>query len=95
GAVAGMLAAPTVFLDPNLMAALLIYAFAAAVLGGIDSPIGAVVGGLVLGVGLNLLGTYVDFVGADLRLPVALLVILVVLLVKPTGIFGKSEVRRV
>ena len=95
GAVAGMLAAPTVFLDPNLMAALLIYAFAAAVLGGIDSPVGAVVGGLTLGVGLNLIGTYVDFVGADLRLPVALLVILVVLLVKPTGIFGKAEVRRV
>jgi len=95
GAVAGMLAAPSVFLDPNLMAALLIYAFAAAVLGGIDSPVGAVVGGLTLGVGLNLIGTYVDFVGADLRLPVALLVILVVLLVKPTGIFGKAEVRRV
>jgi branched-chain amino acid transport system permease protein len=95
GAVAGMLAAPSVFLDPNLMAALLIYAFAAAVLGGIDSPVGAVVGGLTLGVGLNLVGTYVDFVGADLRLPVALLVILVVLLVKPTGIFGKAEVRRV
>ncbi len=64
-------------------------------LGGIDSPVGAVVGGLMLGVGLNLIGTYVDFVGADLRLPVALLVILVVLLVKPTGIFGKTEVRRV
>ena len=95
GAVAGMLAAPSVFLDPNLMAALLIYAFAAAVLGGIDSPVGAVVGGLTLGVGLNLIGTYVDFVGADLRLPVALLVILVVLLVKPTGIFGRAEVRRV
>ena len=95
GAVAGMLAAPSVFLDPNLMAALLIYAFAAAVLGRIDSPVGAVVGGLTLGVGLNLIGTYVDFVGADLRLPVALLVILVVLLVKPTGIFGKAEVRRV
>ena len=95
GAVAGMLAAPSLFLDPNLMAALLIYAFASAVLGGIDSPIGAVVGGLILGVGLNLIGTYVDFVGADLRLPVALAVILIVLLVKPSGIFGRSEVRRV
>ena len=95
GAIAGMLAAPSVFLDPSLMAAILIYAFAAAVLGGIDSPVGAVVGGLTLGVGLNLIGTYVDFVGADLRLPVALLVILVVLLVKPTGIFGRREVRRV
>jgi len=95
GAIAGMLAAPSVFLDPNLMAAILIYAFAAAVLGGIDSPLGAVVGGLSLGVGLNLVGAYVDFVGADLRLPVALLVILVVLLVKPSGIFGKREMKKV
>ena len=96
GAVAGMLdrAQPS-FLDPNLMQAILIYAFAAAVLGGIDSPVGAVVGGLLLGVGLNLIGAYVDFVGADLRLPAALLVILVVLLVKPSGLFGKREVKRV
>ncbi len=95
GAVAGMLTAPSVFLDPTMMQAVLIYAFAAAVLGGIDSPIGAVVGGLMLGVGLNLISTYVDFVGADLQLPAALLVILVVLLVKPTGIFGKPHVRKV
>jgi branched-chain amino acid transport system permease protein len=95
GAISGLLAAPSLFLDPNLMAALLIYALAAAVLGGIDSPVGAVVGGLTLGVGLNLLGTYVDFVGADLQLPAALFVILVVLLVKPSGIFGRAEVRRV
>jgi branched-chain amino acid transport system permease protein len=95
GAIAGMLAAPSVFLDPSMMQPILIYAFAAAVLGGIDSPIGAVVGGLTLGVGLNLLGTYVDFVGADLRLPAALLVILVVLLVRPTGLFGRPEVKRV
>jgi branched-chain amino acid transport system permease protein len=95
GAVAGMLAAPTLFLDPNLMQAVLIYAFAAAVLGGIDSPFGAVAGGLLLGVGLNLIGAYVDFVGADLRLPVALLIILVVLLVRPAGLFGKPVTRRV
>src|SRR5829696_4228389 len=95
GAVAGMLTAPTVFLDPNMMQAVLIYAFAAAVLGGIDSPFGAVAGGLMLGVGLNLIGTYIDFVGAGLRLPVALLVILVVLLVKPSGLFGKPITRRV
>ena len=95
GAVSGMLAAPSVFLDPSMMQAILIYAFAAAVLGGIDSPAGAVVGGLLLGVGLNLLGTYVDFVGADLRLPMALLIILVVLLVKPTGLFGRAVVKRV
>jgi branched-chain amino acid transport system permease protein len=95
GAIAGMLTAPSVFLDPNMMQAVLIYAFAAAVLGGIDSPIGAVVGGLLLGVGLNLIGTYVDFVGADLRLPAALLVILVVLVIRPTGLFGKRLVARV
>ena len=95
GAVSGMLAAPTLFLDPNMMQATLIYAFAAAVLGGIDSPFGAVAGGLLLGVGLNLIGNYVDFVGADLRLPVALLIILVVLLVRPAGLFGVPVTRRV
>jgi len=95
GAVAGMLTAPTIFLDPNMMQAILIYSFAAAVLGGIDSPFGAVAGGMILGVGLNLIGAYVDFVGADLRLPVALLIILVVLLVRPAGLFGKPVTRRV
>ena len=95
GAVAGMLTAPTVFLDPNMMQAVLIYAFAAAVLGGIDSPFGAVVGGLMLGVGLNLIGTYVDFVGAGLRLPVALLIILVVLLVKPAALRQADHEARV
>ena len=80
---------------PTLMQGVLIYAFAAAVLGGIDSPFGAVVGGLLIGVGLNLIETYVDFVGADLKLPAALLIILVVLLVRPAGIFGKPVVRRV
>ncbi len=95
GAVAGILTAPTTTLDPTMMQAILIYAFAAAVLGGIDSPLGAVVGGLLLGVGLNLIGNYVDFVGADLRLPVALLIILVVLLVRPAGLFGKQVLGRV
>jgi branched-chain amino acid transport system permease protein len=100
GAVAGILTAPTVGLDPNMMAAVLIYAFAAAVLGGIDSPLGAVVGGLVLGVLLNML-SYLsqyeafDWFSEELRLPMALLVILVVLLVRPQGIFGKPEVKRV
>ncbi len=95
GAVAGLLTAPSVGLDAQMMQPILIYAFAAAVLGGIDSPFGAVVGGLVLGVLLNLIGVYIDFVGAELKLPVALLVILVVLLVRPSGIFGRPEVKRV
>jgi branched-chain amino acid transport system permease protein len=100
GAVAGMLTAPAVGLDPNMMAPVLIYAFAAAILGGIDSPLGAVVGGLLLGVLLNLLsylsqyGSF-DWFTEELRLPMALLVILVVLLIRPQGIFGRPEVKRV
>ena len=62
------MAAPSLFLEPNMMQTVLLYAFAAAVLGGMDSPLGAVVGGLVLGVLLNLVGTYVDWVGGELRL---------------------------
>ena len=95
-----MLTAPTVGLDPNMMAAVLIYSFAAAVLGGIDSPLGAVVGGLIVGVLLNLLSYLsqydtVSWFTEELRLPAALLIILVVLLVRPQGIFGKPEVKRV
>ena len=95
GAVAGMMVAPILFLDPNMMQVILIYAFAAAVLGGLDSPVGAVVGGLLLGVAITLLGRYVGFIGEPLKLPAALLVILVVLLVKPNGLFGRVAVRRV
>jgi branched-chain amino acid transport system permease protein len=96
GAVAGMMAAPPLgSFDQNLMQPILLYAFAAAVLGGIDSPLGAVVGGLLVGVMVNLVGTYVGFVGADLRLPVALAIILGVLLVRPSGLFGREAVSRV
>jgi branched-chain amino acid transport system permease protein len=95
GAVSAMMVAPTLFLDPNMMRPVLLYAIAAAILGGLDSPIGAVVGGLALGVGLNLISTYIDFVGDALKLPVAFIVILAVLLVKPTGLFGRTTVRRV
>lgn len=100
GAVAGMLTAPIVGLDPNMMVAILIYAFAAAILGGIDSPIGAVVGGLLLGLTLNLLTFFsqyaaFDWFSEELRLPIALLIILVVLLVKPSGLFGHAQVKRV
>jgi branched-chain amino acid transport system permease protein len=74
---------------------LVVYAFAAAVLGGIDSPVGAVVGGLILGVALNLMGTYVSFIGTDLRLPAAFLIIVLVLVIRPSGFFGKQSVTRV
>jgi branched-chain amino acid transport system permease protein len=95
GAVAGMMVAPIVFLDPNMMAGILIYAFASATLGGFTSPVGAVVGGLIVGVLENLVGTYVRFIGTELKLTVALAVILVVLLVKPSGLFGRAAVHRV
>jgi branched-chain amino acid transport system permease protein len=95
GAVSGMLVAPIVFLDPTMMQAVLIYSFAAAVLGGIDSPLGAVVGGLALGVTINLLSTYVDFVTPELELPVAFAVLIGVLLLRPAGLFGRVVVRRV
>jgi branched-chain amino acid transport system permease protein len=95
GAVAGMMVAPVVFLDPNMMAGILIYAFASATLGGFTSPGGAVLGGLLVGVIENLVGTYVKFIGTELKLTVALAIILVVLVVKPSGLFGRSHVQRV
>ncbi len=96
GAVSGMLTAPALAsFDQNLMQPVLLYAFAGAVLGGIASPFGAVVGALLLGVFVNLIGTYVDWIGTDLRLPVALAVILGVLLVRPAGLFGRATARRV
>jgi branched-chain amino acid transport system permease protein len=96
GAVSGMLTAPALAsFDQNLMQPVLLYAFAGAVLGGIDSPLGAVVGSLLLGVLVNLLGTYVDWIGSELRLPVALAVILGVLLIRPAGLFGRPVEQRV
>ena len=93
GAVAGMMVAPIVYLDPNMMAGILLYAFAAALVGGIDSPGGAVVGGLLVGVLENVLGAYV--IGNELKLSVALVLIVGVLVVRPSGLFGRVQVTRV
>jgi branched-chain amino acid transport system permease protein len=95
GAVAGLMVAPILTLEPNMMGGIQIYAFAAATLGGFTSPVGAVVGGFIVGVVENLVGTYVKFIGTELKLTVALAMIIVVLLVKPSGLFGRSQVRRV
>jgi branched-chain amino acid transport system permease protein len=95
GAVAGLMTEPTQFLQPTMMQAILLYAFAAAVLGGLESPAGAVIGGVLLGVFLNLVGQYVGFATSELRLPIAFAVLLVILLVKPSGLFGRKQVRRV
>ena len=94
GAVSGILIAPVVFLDPNMMQSVLLFAFAAAVLGGIESPLGSVIGGLVIGVLLAVLGTYIPG-GENLRTPLALIVIVLVLMVRPAGLLGRAEARRV
>ncbi len=93
GAVAGMMVAPIVFLDPNMMAGILLYGFAAALLGGVDNPWGAVAGGLIVGVLENLLGAYV--IGTELKLTVALVLIVGTLTLMPSGLFGKQVVTRV
>jgi branched-chain amino acid transport system permease protein len=93
GAVAGMMVAPIVYLDPNMMGGILLYAFAAALVGGIDSPVGAVIGGFVVGVLENVLGAFV--IGNELKLSVALVLIIGVLLFRPSGFFGKVHVTRV
>jgi branched-chain amino acid transport system permease protein len=96
GAVAGLMTEANQFvLQPSLMQAVLLYAFSAAVLGGLESPVGAVIGGLLLGVFLNLVGQYVHAITPELRLPFAFAVLLVVLLIKPSGLFGRKTVRKV
>ncbi len=92
GAVAGIMVAPTVFLEPNMMSGILLYAFAAALLGGIDSPGGAVLGGFIVGVLENVVGS---IIGTELKLTVALVLIVGVLVIRPSGLFGKVLVTRV
>jgi branched-chain amino acid transport system permease protein len=93
GAIAGMMVAPVVFLDPNMLAGVLTYAFASALVGGIDNPAGAVLGGFLVGVLENVLGAY--WIGTELKLTFALALIVIVLLVKPSGLLGKVTVSRV
>ncbi len=93
GSMAGMMVAPVVFLDPNMMFGILLYAFAGALLGGIDNPLGAVLGGFAVGIIENLGGAYL--VGTELKLTLALVIIVVVLVVKPTGLLGRAVQSRV
>jgi branched-chain amino acid transport system permease protein len=92
GAIAGIMVAPIVFLEPNMMGGILLYAFAGALLGGIDSPGGAVLGGFIVGVLENVVGVYL---GTELKLTVALVIIIGVLVARPSGLFGKVHVARV
>ena len=94
GAIAGMMAAPVVLLDPNMMGTILIYGFAGSLLGGITNPWGAVIGGIIVGVLENIVGEY-TFVGTALKLTVALAVIIIVVTLKPSGLFGHKTMERV
>ena len=94
GAVSGIMVAPILLLEPDMMQSVIIYAFAAAVLGGIESPFGAVIGGLIVGVTVNLAGAYVPGVGGDLQLAVAFLIIIAVLVLRPNGLLGRRATRR-
>lgn len=95
GAVAGMLIAPVVFLEPNMMAGTLVYGFAGAVLGGLSSPAGAVLGGIIVGVMENLAGTFIPVIGGELKLTLALIIIVFVLVIRPQGLLGRKLVSRV
>jgi len=92
GAVGGMMIAPVVYLEPNMMLGILLYGFAGAVVGGLTSPGGAVIGGFLMGVIEPLAGMAI---GSELKLTVALVVIVIILIFKPSGLFGRVVVQRV
>jgi branched-chain amino acid transport system permease protein len=92
GAVGGMMIAPVVYLEPNMMLGILLYGFAGAVVGGLTSPGGAVIGGFLMGVIEPLAGMVI---GSELKLTVALVVIVTILIFKPSGLLGRVVVQRV
>ena len=97
GGLAGLLIAPITTIDPTFMLRVLLFAFAAAVVGGLNSPPGAIIGGFFIGVAENLLGTYSpeQWFGPGMRLPLTLLLLVIVLLFRPTGLLGRREARKV
>ena len=92
GSLAGLLVAPKVLLYPNNMDTVLVFAFTAAIIGGLDSPLGALVGGLVTGLALSYVGGYF---GSSLETVGALVILLIVLMARPEGLFTRSRPRRV
>lgn len=93
GGIAGILSANLLLLEPTMMVMPMILAFAAMAVGGLSSPIGAVMGGLILGVAQSLLGAYVEGASA-LRTPLAFLLLVLVLLIRPQGFFGQKKAVR-
>jgi len=92
GALAGVLVTPSTFLYPNSMDAIFVLGFTAAVIGGLDSPVGAVIGGVLLGVLLSYAGGYL---GSNLVLVYGLAALLLVLMIRPSGLFSGAATRRV
>ncbi len=94
GFIAAVLIAPKLFLSPPMMVPVVIYALAAATLGGWDSPVGAIIGGLVVGVAESLGATFVGFIGSELKIAIPFIVMAIVLVLRPQGLFGKTAVMR-
>jgi len=92
GSLAGLLIAPSVFVGPNQFDAVLVYGFVAAVVGGLDSPFGAVVGGIGLGLVLSYVSGYDSSSSVTLA---SLIVLMAVLMIRPSGLFGTNTTRRV
>ena len=92
GALAGVLVTPSTFLYPNSMDAIFVLGFTAAVIGGLDSPVGAVIGGVLLGVLLSYAGGYL---GSNLVLVYGLAALVLVLMIRPSGLFSGAATRRV
>ncbi|OCG74253.1 branched-chain amino acid ABC transporter permease [Microbacterium sediminis] len=95
GAVAGALIAPRLTLTPGMMDSILVYSLAAVILGGMSSALGVVVAAWVIGVLENLAAVYVPWIGHDLKVAVPFVLLFIVLLVRPQGLFGRKSVVRV
>jgi branched-chain amino acid transport system permease protein len=94
GSLAAILVAPRLYLSTTMMQGVLLYAFLAVAIGGFDSFLGAIVGGLTVGVLESLVGGYVGFIGSNLKLSFGVVVLIVFLLVRPWGLFGSPQVAR-
>ena len=95
GAVAGALVAPQLTLTPGMLDTALVYALAAVILGGLTSPVGVVVAAWIIGILENLAAVYITSIGFDLKIAVPFILIFVVLIVRPQGLFGRKTVVRV
>jgi len=95
GAIGAVLVAPQLFISPGMLDFVLVYALASAILGGLDSPAGAVVAAAFIGVIENVAGTYVDVIGNDLKIVVPFVAVILILIVRPQGLFGRKVVVRV